>query len=100
LPRSAYIHEDIAYEGWALLGGTGNRLKPKTTAKLNNKQTSITTVQDLPLTFATFPAPLLSHSRLHLNLEMPQFVQYDVEKLHILRWYDILTYVRSFPLLF
>jgi hypothetical protein len=54
-------------EQCALLGGNGNTLKFKMTAKLKDIQTSIATVQDLLRTFATFPAPLLSHYRLPLN---------------------------------
>ncbi len=36
----------------------------KTTTKLKGKQTSIAVVRDLLRTFATFPAPMLSHYRL------------------------------------
>jgi hypothetical protein len=48
----------------ALLSGNGNTLKLEMTTKLKDKQTSIATVRDLLQTFATFPAPLLSHCRL------------------------------------
>ncbi len=49
-----------------LLGGNGNTLKLEMKTKLKDKQTSIATVRDLLRTFATFPAPLLSHCRLPL----------------------------------
>jgi hypothetical protein len=42
---------------FALLGGTGNRLKSKTKAKLKEKQTLIAMVQDPLLMFAIFLAP-------------------------------------------
>jgi hypothetical protein len=48
----------------ALLSGNGNTV---ITTKLKDKQTSIATVRDLLRTFATFPAPLLSHCRLPLS---------------------------------
>jgi hypothetical protein len=44
--------------GFALLGGTGNRLKSKTTANLKEKKTSIATVRDPLRTFAIFSPPL------------------------------------------
>jgi hypothetical protein len=51
---------------FALLAGTENRLKSKTTAKLKEKQTSTTMVRDPLRTFAVFLAPLLSHNRQNL----------------------------------
>jgi hypothetical protein len=45
-------------------GNYGNTLKLKTTAKLNSKQTSIATVQDLYQMYATLLTPLGSHYRL------------------------------------
>ncbi len=45
----------------------GNTLKLKIIAKLKDIQTLIATVRDLLRTFATFPAPILSHYRLPLN---------------------------------
>jgi hypothetical protein len=55
---------------FALLGGTGNRLKSKTKPKLKEKQTSIAIVRDPLPTFAIFLAPLLSHYRLPLNYRL------------------------------
>jgi hypothetical protein len=52
---------------FGLLGGNGNILKLEMTTKLKDKQTLIATVRDLLRTFATFPAPLLSHCRLPLR---------------------------------
>ncbi len=51
----------------ALLSGNGNTLKLETTSKLKDTQTVIATVRDLLRTFATFPAPLLSHCKLPLS---------------------------------
>jgi hypothetical protein len=48
----------------ALLGGNGNILKIKTTAKLNSKQTSIAAVRNIFRMYATFLTPLGSHYRL------------------------------------
>jgi hypothetical protein len=50
-----------------LLGGIGNTLKLKTTAKLKDKRTLITTVRGLNRKYATFLTPLGSHCRLPLN---------------------------------
>jgi hypothetical protein len=50
-----------------ILGGNGNILKIKTTAKLNSKQTSIATVRDIYRMYATFLTPLGSHYRLPLK---------------------------------
>jgi hypothetical protein len=47
-----------------LLGRNGNTLKVKTTAKLNDKRTSIATVRGLYRMYATFTTPLGSHYRL------------------------------------
>jgi hypothetical protein len=49
-----------ASDDFAIIGGAGNSLKSKTTAKVKNKQSSIATVRDLLRTFAIFPAALLS----------------------------------------
>jgi hypothetical protein len=50
-----------------LLGRNRNTLKLKTTAKLKDKRTSITTVRGLYRMYATFRTPLGSHYRLPLN---------------------------------
>jgi hypothetical protein len=50
-----------------LLGGNGNTLKLKTTAKLKDKRTSIAAVRGLYRMYATFPTPLGSHYRLPLK---------------------------------
>jgi hypothetical protein len=42
-----------------LLGGNGNTLKLKTTAKLKDKRTSIATVRGLDRMYATFSTPLV-----------------------------------------
>ncbi len=63
------IHGDIA-----LLGGNGNTLKIKTTAKLNSKQTSIATVRDLYWMYATFLTPLGSHYNLPLMYRYTLYV--------------------------
>jgi hypothetical protein len=47
----------------AVLGGNGNTLKIKRTAKINSKQTSIPTVRDLYRMYAPFLTPLGSHYR-------------------------------------
>jgi hypothetical protein len=60
------IHEDIAY-WFALQWRKQKYIKTKTTVELKGKQTSIATVRDILRTFATFPAPLLSHYRLPLT---------------------------------
>ncbi len=52
---------------FALLGGHGNMLKIKTTAKLNSKQTSIARVRDIFWMYATVLIPLGSHYRLPLK---------------------------------
>jgi hypothetical protein len=49
---------------YALLGGNGNTLKLKTTAKISSKQTSIATALDIHRMYATFLTPLGSHYRL------------------------------------
>ncbi len=51
----------------AFLGGNGNILKIKTTAKLNSKQTSIAAVRDIYRMYATFLTPLGSYYRLPLR---------------------------------
>ncbi len=53
---------------YGLLGGNGNTLKLKTTAKLKDKRTSIATVRGLYRKYATFPTPLGTHYRLPLML--------------------------------
>jgi hypothetical protein len=52
----------------AVLGGNGNTLKLKTTAKLSSKKTSIATVRDLYQMYATFLTPLGTQYRLRLNV--------------------------------
>ena len=51
---------------FGLLGGNGNTLKLEMTTKIKDKQISLVKVRDLLQTFATFPAPILSHCRLPL----------------------------------
>jgi len=56
---------------FALLAGTENRLKSKTTAKLKEKQTSTTMVRDPLRTFVVVLAPLFSHYRLPKIIWIP-----------------------------
>ncbi len=50
-----------------LLGGNGNTLKSKTTAKLREKRISLAAVRDILWTFGTFLTSLLSRYRLPLR---------------------------------
>jgi hypothetical protein len=54
-------------KNYGVLGGNGNTLKSKTTAKLKVKRTSIATVRGLYRMYATFPTTLGFHYRLPLT---------------------------------
>jgi hypothetical protein len=62
---------------FCLFMGTSETLKLEMTTKLKDKQTSIAIVRDLLRTFATFPAPLLSHCRLSFNGSCYQIAKRD-----------------------
>ncbi len=49
------------------VSGNGNRIKSKMAARYRDKHTSITTVRDQYLSYATFPTPLIFHYPLPLT---------------------------------
>jgi hypothetical protein len=110
-----YVAFHIKYEGhffegeWSMtihsagVSGKGNRINSQMAAKLKEKRTSITTVRDQFLSFATFPTPLLSHYPLPLRAPRtpvegkPNDAILNFLKLHILLFfcYFVSSYLTS-----
>ncbi len=59
----------------AWVGGNWNRIKSKMAARYREKRTSITTVRDQYLSYATFPTPLIFHYSLPLSVQIRKDLQ-------------------------